>query len=137
MKPQSETQPRKRIWILGYCNNFESLNQDIDGKKFYEQGGDEYVIVRADKVRTFILNGSNCNVVLPVDAQDESGLTKARNLIERMEIDILQELEVLDNNPWPAHRAHGYITNAEWEALKDEKSPGRQKAASPGSNKWG
>lgn len=138
MRPQSENQPRIRMWILGYCNNFELLDQDIGGEKFYEKGGDEFVIVRADKVSDFNLNGTNCNVVLPVDARDEIGLSNAKRvIIDSLKVNILLELDVLENKPKPPHRAHGYITPAEWEVLKDEKSPGRQKAASPGSNKWG
>lgn len=134
---------RSRVWIFGYTANREEIKNDVvdpsDGKfkKFFEAGGDDYVIVRADMVDEFTVDTFKCNVVIPVDAENEDALQKAKTILnEKLGIETHVDVKVIDHAPWPPHRAHGYITGNENEKLPDG-DPGRQAHKSPGSNKWG
>jgi len=95
------------------------------------------VIVRAD-----IVDHSDYNIIIPVDAEDDAGLRAAEGVItDQLGVDIVSIARVVDKGhvPWPPHEAHGFITEPEVVALPIEQIPikaGRQHA-SPGSNKWG
>jgi len=100
-------------------------------------GDDRFVIVRAD-----IVDHSDYNVIIPVDAEDDAGLEEAVSVITgRLDVEVVSTVQVVEEGhiPWPPHAAHGYITEREVDALPIEQIPikaGRQHA-SPGTNKWG
>jgi len=162
MPPLPITTSRIRVWLFGYAAVSEdiskssaniSTNLQIDysdptgwaNKKFYEIGGDDFVIVRVEEVTPFEIivlekrkkTTRTCNVVIPVDAKNEDALLEAKRIIdEDLGIQIIKEVRVISHNPWPPHKAHGFITPDEFYVFKDEHV-GRQFHNSPGSNKWG
>ena len=95
------------------------------------------MIVRAD-----IVDHSDYNVIIPVDAENNEGLEEAVGVItEQLGVRNVSTVQVVEDGhiPWPPHAAHGYITEREVVALPIEQVPikaGRQHA-SPGTNKWG
>ncbi len=100
-------------------------------------GDDRFVILRDD-----IVDHSDYNVIIPVDAEDDAGLEEAVSVIgEQLEARNVSIVKVVEDGhiPWPPHAAHGFITEREVEALPIEQIPikaGRQHV-SPGTNKWG
>jgi len=129
-------QNRVRAWVFGRVDPVGLRNRykqnGINGL-----GGDQFVIVRAD-----IVDHSDYNIIIPVDAEDDAGLRAAEGVItDQLGVDIVSIARVVDKGhvPWPPHEAHGFITEPEVVALPIEQIPikaGRQHA-SPGSNKWG
>jgi hypothetical protein len=113
------------------------LRERYKENQINELGGDQFVIVRAD-----IVDHSDYNVIIPVDAEDDVGLKEAKSVITgQLGVENLSVVRVKKDGhiPWPPHAAHGFITELEVEALPIEQIPikaGRQHA-SPGTNKWG
>ena len=147
MPPTPVSTDRIRAWIFAVVadpNAFQmTLLQDLPypskwvGKKFYEIGGDDFVIVRADEVETLTVGDQNYNFVFPVDASDDVAFAQAVKIItDELNIKYTMVVKVIEHNPWPPHRAHGFITETEFGYLPDDKI-GRQSHKSPGSNKWG
>jgi hypothetical protein len=108
-----------------------------------EKGDKKYVVIRADIVGDFKVDGMVSNVIIPVDAIDDQGLKNAKKMIKQdLKVKINKTLTVESHIPDPPHISHGYITNDEIKKeVKITKKPsvetaGRQHA-SPGSNKWG
>jgi hypothetical protein len=128
---------RLRAWVFGWVESADKLKRLYKTEEINGLGEDRYVIVRAD-----IVDHSDYNVIIPVDAEDDAGLEEAVSVItERLEVEVVSTVRVVEEGhvPWPPHAAHGYITEREVEALPIEQIPikaGRQHA-SPGSNKWG
>lgn len=128
---------RLRAWVFGWVESADKLKRLYKTEEINGIGEDRYVIVRAD-----IVDHSDYNVIIPVDAEDDAGLEEAVSVItERLEVEVVSTVRVVEEGhvPWPPHAAHGYITEREVEALPIEQIPikaGRQHA-SPGSNKWG
>ena len=137
---------RMRVWIFANFRKDSDFTVSIlrdypnasiwTTKKFFEMGGDDYVIVRADKVQPISVGGKECHFVIPVDAEGEDGLVAARNAIAELGFVDLTEVRVVSHNPWPPHQSHGFITQNEINHVPDDKV-GRQSHRSPGSNKWG
>jgi len=129
-------QNRVRAWVFGKVEP-DKLKELYNKKQISGLGGDQYVIVRAD-----IVDHSDYNVIIPVDAEDGDGLRAAKIVIEeQLGVDIVEIVQIVEKGhiPWPPHAAHGYITEREADALPIEQipiKPGRQHA-SPGTNKWG
>ncbi len=130
-------QNRVRAWIFGRVESIDMLRERYKENQINELGDDRFVIVRAD-----IVDHSDYNVIIPVDAEDDAGLEEAESVItEQLGVLIVSIVKVVEDGhiPWPPHAAHGYITEGEVEALPIEQIPikaGRQHA-SPGTNKWG
>ena len=128
---------RLRAWVFGWVESADKLKRLYKTEEINGLGEDRYVIVRAD-----IVDHSDYNVIIPVDAEDDAGLEESVSVItERLEVEVVSTVRVVEEGhvPWPPHAAHGYITEREVEALPIEQIPikaGRQHA-SPGSNKWG
>jgi len=123
---------RTRAWIL--------LQVDAPAeaaRKLYEsqglEGGDRYVVVRADVVDYIY------NVVVPVDAESPETLESVHQLILGLTgAKYSVVLPVVESVPPIPHDAEGYITPEEYEAGTDKEhcKPGRQRW-SPGMNAWG
>jgi hypothetical protein len=129
-------QNRVRAWVFGQVNP-EELRDRYKENRINGLGGDQFVIVRAD-----IVDHSDYNVIIPVDAEDDDGLEEAVSVIKvQLGVEIVSTAQVVEEGhvPWPPHEAHGFITPEEVDALPIEQlhiEAGRQHA-SPGSNKWG
>ena len=129
-------QNRLRAWVFGRVEP-EELRDRYKENQINGLGDDRFVIVRAD-----IVDHSDYNVIIPVDAEDTYGLEEAVSVItDQLGVEIVATAQVVEDGhiPWPPHAAHGYITELEVVALPIEQIPikaGRQHA-SPGSNKWG
>jgi hypothetical protein len=130
-------QNRVRTWVFGRVEKPLALRDRYDENRINGLGGDQFVIVRAD-----IVDHSDYNVIIPVDAEDDDGLEEAVSVItEQLGVENLSIVKVVEGGhiPWPPHEAHGFITEREVEALPIEQihiQAGRQHA-SPGTNKWG
>jgi hypothetical protein len=122
---------RARAWVL------IQANPDV-AERLYEalghEGGDEYVVVRADVV------DYHYNVVVPVDAANEDLLSMAVDKIQEIEgVGETVVIRVTQHNPRTPNRAHGYISEEEAEEYPPEEGgfpPGRL-SRSPGANAWG
>jgi len=127
---------RVRAWVLLQAESAEGVAQALY-KDLGHEGGDEFVVVRAD-----IVAGPSefaYNVIIPVDAENEDVL---RGVVDRIrEVSRVNPVIVtVDQHvPYPPHNAHGYITEYEAGGGKEEEPPipaGRQ-GASPGFNAFG
>ena len=134
---------RIRVWVFGQVDSKENLRRLYLANKMDEKGDKKYVVIRADIVGDFKVDGKVSNVIIPVDAIDDQGLKNAKKMIKQdLKVKIIKTLTVESHIPDPPHIAHGYVTKG--EIKKEEKitkkpsieKPGRQHA-SPGSNKWG
>ena len=119
----------------------EKSEETVQKNKVNTTGGDQYVVVRVDIVKDFLVNGKKSNVIIPVDAKDDNGLNAAESMVKKLGVKIVSTVEVNTHIPDPPHFAHGYITKGEKKlhdkaGLKEKINAGRQHA-SPGSNKWG
>ncbi|MFN2158353.1 MAG: hypothetical protein ACK2U3_17720 [Anaerolineales bacterium] len=135
---------RTRVWVFGYASQTGDLEENYRKNEIAELGEDSYVVIRADIVEDFKVDGQICNIVVPVDAKDQSGLESAQDLISgTLGVSIIKTVQVIGHIPDPPHISHGFITqneiDKELEITGEERSiesAGRQHA-SPGSNKWG
>lgn len=135
---------RTRVWVFGYVSKTGDLEEIYLENKIDEIGEDSYVVIRADIVEDFEVDGQTCNIIIPVDAEDQSGLGTALDLISgTLGVSILKTVQAIGHIPDPPHISHGFITEneiaKELEITGEERSiesAGRQHA-SPGSNKWG
>jgi hypothetical protein len=143
-KQRRQKMERLRVWVFGYVSETENLGEKFLENEIGELGGDDYVVIRADIVEDFEVNGQICNIVVPVDAKDEGGLDTALDLLSgTLGINIIKTIQTTGHTPDPPHISHGFITGNEIKkellitgAERSEDGPGRQHA-SPGSNKWG
>jgi hypothetical protein len=103
-------------------------------KKYGFEGGDDYVIVRADRV-----DHPAFNMVIPVDAADDDQLALVKETIEAFGVTIVEELKVTLHTPYPPHEANGYIHPEELPVGedRDEFLHARRLGNSPGFNAWG
>lgn len=136
MEPTGENR-RVRAWVLGRADNPEEAAPRLYEKLGHE-GGDEFVVVRADVV------DHHYNIVIPVDGASDEALQGAIDSIGSL--GVLKEIDVLKvrmHVAHPPHIANGYISHAELAAQHDQHidigeyiKAGRQ-GASPGHNAWG
>jgi len=134
---------RIRVWVFGKVDSKKGLGKKYLANKMDKKGKNNYVVIRADIVKDFKVDGKLCNIIIPVDAIDGKGLKKAKTMIINvLKVKIIKTLTVESHIPDPPHISHGYVTKGE---IKKEvkitkkpsiEKPGRQHA-SPGSNKWG
>ena len=107
---------RARAWVLVQAEDPKALAQELYEAEGHE-GGDEYVVVRADVITPFY----GYNVVIPVDAQDEKTLNAVRDRIgTRRDVSRSTLLNVTMPVPYPPQDANGFITEKEAEAGAEE-----------------
>ncbi len=126
---------RVRAWVLLQAESAEVVARTLYERLGHE-GGNEYVVVRADVVAEPGEFGHN--IIVPVDAKNELALTAAVNrILEESGASQAVIVRLGQHFPNPPHDAHGYITTEEVEAGRERiEKPGRQ-GASPGHNAWG
>jgi hypothetical protein len=137
MEMNVTTSPRARAWILIQTDDPNAAGESLWNERGL-QGGDDYVVVRADVVRANVPNWVY-NLVVPVDADSEDRL-------ESIHQDILRVTKARDSvvlrvtflNPAPPHEAEGFVTAEEYArgTEKERVKVGRQHW-SPGFNAWG
>ncbi len=123
---------RTRAWILVQVDSPHDAAQRLYASQGLE-GGDHYVVVRADVVDYVY------NVVIPVDAESPEVLDSVHDMIRgitgaRHSVAI----PVVESVPPIPHDAEGFITPEEYDRGYDKEhcKPGRQRW-SPGMNAWG
>jgi hypothetical protein len=150
---------RIRVWVFGQVDSKKKLRKLYLDNRMDKKGKNNYVVIRADSVEDFNVDGMVSNVIIPVDAIGDQGLKNAKKIIKQvLKVEITKTLTVEGHIPDPPHISHGFITNDEIKKeLKTPKShpsksqvvntrvpatkkpsiekPGCQHA-SPGSNKW-
>jgi hypothetical protein len=132
MERQTIENGRVRAWVLVWADDPERWARELYEELGHE-GGDEYVVVRADVVESFY----GYNIVVPVDARDQSTLDSVVKMIRNPKaVKRLAILRVEIHNPYPPQDASGYVTEEEAEAGEEEVKVGRQDK-SPGLNPWG
>jgi hypothetical protein len=100
------------------------------------EGGDGYVVVRADVVE------GDYNLVVPVDAVDAAAFDSVlSDLSGKLNGQVLSGptvLHVTDHYPLPPHCSHTFVAGGEFERfpLPEYAPPGRH-PQSPGYNPWG
>jgi hypothetical protein len=138
MAVKTSGEGRVRAWVLVQAGDPGEVAQ-----RLYEmlghQGGDEYVVVRADVV------DYSHNIVIPVDAESDDALTSVLDMIGGLRgVETTAVVPVIMSVPYPPHIAHGYITHEELDTQLERGididaeglKAGRQ-GASPGHNAWG
>ena len=134
-----EAPERYRAWVLfkvddphGAAANFGVL--DDKGLTLLTDGGNDYVIVRADVVD----GNENYNLVVPVDAANEVAFLEAKGRLTAVVGDPTGELHVVEHFPTPPHRSSTYVTEKELaECFLPEYNPPGRHPQSPGANPWG
>jgi hypothetical protein len=125
---------RRRAWIFLRTEDPQAA-AEVLREKFFPQGEDQFVVVRADLVDE--ARGFPFNMVVPVDAENDDVL---REVVVRIVRSSGATEHVVANVkahvPFPPHDAQGYITVQEAGLGKERIEPGRQ-GASPGRNPWG
>lgn len=127
---------RVRAWVLAQVNgDWQATAKQI---KTLDTKSPDLVIIRTDLVTA--KEGSQFNLVVPIDAIDPDKLQNAVDYIRELTGSSVEVLEVTEHDPIPPHLADGFITKAEVDA--DPRSAaefvkvGRQRN-SPGENPWG
>jgi hypothetical protein len=122
---------RVRAWALVLSSNAEATAAEI--ASHFTQGGDDWVIVRAD-----IVQGAH-NLVVPVDAANEAAFQTVLGMLQAAPgVTQVGVERVVAHYPSPTHRSHSFVTAGELDAFPspDFPTPGRH-PKSPGSNPWG
>src|SRR3990172_1774924 len=119
---------RVRAWALVVSANPEATAAQIAAQ--FTQGGDDWVIVRAD-----VVQGAH-NLVVPIDAASEAAFQAALAMVQGAAgVQQVGVERVVQHYPSPTHRAHTFVTQSEIDEypVPDFTSPGRH-PKSPGSN---
>jgi hypothetical protein len=122
---------RVRAWALVVSANPQATAAEISSR--FTQGGDDWVIVRAD-----VVQGAH-NLVVPIDAASEAAFQAALAMVQGAAgVQQVGVERVVQHYPSPTHRAHTFVTQSEIDEypVPDFTSPGRH-PKSPGSNPWG
>jgi hypothetical protein len=122
---------RVRAWAL-FSTKDPAAAQKISD--LFTQGGEDYVVIRADVVRD---DQGTYNLVVPVDVKDETELKKLLPKLTAV-AGPARLLRVVDHHPDVPHRAHSFVTPVEHAKfrLPEYEPPGRH-PKSPGANPWG
>jgi len=125
---------RIRAWLRVRAADPEAAAVAIE--PYFTQGGDAWVIVRAD-----VVDGGQHNLVIPVDVAEGDGTAWDTVLGIVREAAGVQDVDVervVSYHPTPTHKAHSYVTAAEVEAWRvpEFEKHGRH-PQSPGANPWG
>ncbi len=131
MTVSTNVSERTRAWILVQVDSPHDAAQTLYDT-LWEEGDDNYVVIRADVVDYVY------NVVIPVDAANPVALEAARQrILEITGATQIVVIPVVHLVPSVPHNAHGFITAAEARAGHERVDrPGRQHW-SPGANPWG
>jgi len=121
---------RVRAWVLLRAKDPDQAAKSLAA--YFDQGGDRWVIVRADVVE------GEANLIVPVDAAGEEALQEALEHLRKVATGEPVVTRVLRHYPDPVHNAHSYITADEYERnpVREYFPPGRH-PQSPGANPWG
>jgi hypothetical protein len=131
---------RYRAWVLFKVDDAQGAAakfgaQGDKGLTLLTEGGNDYIIVRAD-----VVDGDAAyNLVVPVDAADKE---KFQVAVDRLESVVgkapTSVLNVVEHFPAPPQRSSTFVTDKE---LKDcylsEYDPAGRHPHSPGANPWG
>lgn len=130
-RPQQAGNGRVRAWVLAKAMDAVQAAEALSA--YFTQGGDEYVVVRADVVE------GEVNLIVPVDAASQAGLDTVVAMIRDATGDSSPTIaKVLSHNPDPPHRSHTFVTPGELDRDPvDEYSPPGRHPKSPGRNGWG
>lgn len=137
MTPQAPE--RYRAWVLFYVDDPQGAAAkfgvlDDKGLSLLTDGGNDYVIVRADVVD----GNEQYNLVVPVDAANEDHFKVA---IDRLTTVVGEQrivLRVGEHFPTPPHRSATFVTEKELaECFLPEYFPSGRHPQSPGANPWG
>lgn len=121
---------RVRAWVLLKASDPQQAARAIG--VYFTDGGDEWVIVRADVVE------GEYNLIVPVDAANDEALEKVLGILKKVAKGDPSVARVVEHYPAPVHNAHCFITVDEYELnpLREYYPPGRH-PQSPGANPWG
>ena len=125
---------RTRAWLRVKAAKPEAAAAAIE--PYFNQGGDAWVIVRAD-----VVDGGQHNLVVPVDVAkgDDTAWDTVLGIVRKaagvQQVDVER---VVSHYPTPTHRAHSFVSQNEVEAWRvpEFEKPGRH-PQSPGANPWG
>ncbi len=99
----------------------------------FSQGGDDWVVVRAD-----VVQGAH-NLVVPIDAANETAFQSALAMVQGTTgVQQVGVERVVAHYPSAPHQSNSFVTQSEIDAFPtpDFTTPGRH-PKSPGSNPWG
>jgi hypothetical protein len=135
MTPGNSRSERVRAWIFVLADPAPSVMEELYGK-LGREGGDAFVVVRAD-----VVDYGPYNVIVPVDAESDGVLHEVEGMIKgHPGVNETLIVRVKRHVPFPPHDAHGFITAREKELGRDPGDPcvdvGRF-PKSPGHNAWG
>lgn len=128
---------RVRGWVLLKVDNPRDAVKILC--EFFTQGGERYVVVRADIVSPLEAKTCDYNIVVPVDAVDNNEFQGVmKTLVEAVGATHANALMVTEHYPKTVHAAHSFITVQEFSdlPLREYDPPGRH-PKSPGANPWG
>ena len=99
----------------------------------FTQGGDNYVIIRAD-----VVDGHGFNLMVPIDAADTKWTRASRDVQKAVGAAPTAVSRVVATYPENPQCAHSFITEEEYLRcpLPECAPPGRH-PKSPGANPWG
>src|SRR4030065_919666 len=105
---------RVRGWVLLKVDNPKDAVKIIC--EFFTQGGERYVVVRADIVSALHPKMCAFNIVVPIDAADASEFQNVmKTLVEAVGAASVCALVVTEHYPKTVHAAHSFITAQEFE----------------------
>ena len=133
MSPWDVPNDRTRAWILIEAEEPETAARDLYHALF-EQGGNDYVVIRAD-----VVEGANFNVIVAVDAATPRDRDYVVREVPKYRGTVIGVATVPANGHFPAipHNAHGFITPEEWVYGDDKLADKYRLPKSPGFNAWG
>ena len=126
---------RYRAWILFSVEDPRGAAAELSS--LLTEGGDDFIVVRADVIEGDFSNG-DFNLVIPVDAADDTAFgTVLADMTDRVG-SAPTVLHVTDHYPLPPHCSHTFIAEEEFKSfpLPEYDPPGRH-PQSPGANPWG
>ena len=120
---------RVRGWVLFNAKEPDQAAQAISA--LFTQGGEEYVVIRADVAE------GKFNLVVPVDVRDNAAMDALLPKLTKI-AGPATLLRVLHHYPEVPHRAHSFVAPGEHKMypLPEYTPPGRH-PKSPGANPWG
>jgi hypothetical protein len=123
---------RVRAWILVQSDSPPDEAQWLYDN-LVDEGGDGYVVIRADVVDSWPYN-----IVIPVDAESMDALRHVhRRILEFIPAKRVTVMRVVQHIPPVPQEAQGFITPDEFAAGRDKSLPAGRIHWSPGANAWG
>ena len=125
---------RIRAWLFIHTEEVREAIKRI--KELLTEGGEQYVVVRADHVKSS--RKFPFNLVIPIDAQDEEVLEEiVEQLVKMSGAERHVVAMVRHHTPYPPQAAHCFLTDQETEGDSDWPEGGGRYPKSPGRNPWG